>query len=92
MHATHDEGLINQHLQKIRVHAEKIPYDDKVASAIQETINQACDHFLLARDSDPQANLLAFKGRLKLLAVLAHESDADRKKALAYAASLAAGR
>jgi len=82
---THEEGLIEQYVHEIRAQAVRAERGEDVVTAVQAVLDRAVEHFRLVKSSDPQANLLAFKSKLKLTAELAHASQPNFKKSLEYA-------
>lgn len=83
--STHEEGLIEQYLHQIRALAVRAECGEDVATAVEAVLDEAVKHFRIVKSSDPQANLSAFKGKLKFNAELAHPSQSSFKKTLQYA-------
>lgn len=84
----HDEGLITQYVHKVQalgVHAEA---GEAVQAETRAVVTEAIEHFRIVKSSDPQANLLAFRGRLRIIAEASHSSQPAFKRTLEYAASI----
>ena len=84
----HEEGLIRQYVDAIKALGVRAESGEDVNAAITSKVNEAVDHFRIIKSSDPLANLLAFKGRLKLTAEATHPSQPAFKQTLRHAADI----
>lgn len=83
--SNYEEGLIQQYVSELRACAVRAENGENVLSAVDAVLEKAVEHFRFVKSSDPQANLLAFKSRIKLTAELTHPSQPEYRAALEYA-------
>ena len=84
----HEEGLITIYVRDIQGLSVRAEAGEDVKAEVDVVVKKACEHFYIVKSSDPQANLTAFKGRLKLTAEISHPSQPAIKNTLMYAASI----
>lgn len=84
----HEEGLIQQYVHAIQALGVRAESGEDVTAAIASKVKEAVDHFRIVKSSDPLANLLAFKGRLKIVAEATHSSQPSFKETLRQAADI----
>jgi hypothetical protein len=82
----YEEGLITQYVHQIQALGVRAEAGEDVISAIDAVVTKAVEHFRIVKSSDPQANLSAFKGRLKITADVTHSSQLAFKRTLQHAA------
>ncbi|MCL2162430.1 MAG: hypothetical protein FWH56_11180 [Betaproteobacteria bacterium] len=84
--SNHEESLVTQYVHKIQALAVRAEAGDDVQAAVEAVVTEAVGHFRIIKTSDPQANLSAFQGRLKIAAEIASSSQPALKRTLQYAA------
>ena len=84
----HEEGLIGQYVSEIQALGIRAEAGENVQAAVEAAVAKACDHFRVVKTSDPQANLIAFKSKLKLTGERAYSSQPGYKRTLEHAASV----
>ena len=84
----HEEGLITQYVKQVEALAARAEAGSDVTTEVEAVVAKACEHFRIVKTSDAQANLAAFRGRLKITAEVVHASQRKYKETLNYAASV----
>lgn len=84
--SSHEDGLIQQYVDAIQALGVRAESGEDVTAPIASKVQEAVDHFRIVKSSDPQANLLAFKYRLKAVAEVTHSSQPRFKETLKQAA------
>ena len=87
MEQEHEEGLIGIYLSQISALGVKALKGEEIASEVESVVAKACSHFEGVKSSPANANLKAFRGRLKIQAESVHESQPEMRQTLEYAAS-----
>lgn len=81
----YEEGLIEIYIGYLRSSANRVVQDDELFSSVDDVISDALKQFRALKSSDPQANLSAFRSRIKYVGDRAHSSQPVFKRVFDYA-------
>ena len=84
----HEEGLISQYVHEIQALGVLAEAGEDVLALTEAVVVKAVEHFRIIKSSDPQANLLAFKAKLAVVANAAHSSQPAFKRTLEHAVAV----
>jgi len=85
--SNHEEGLVDQYIREIRALGVRAETGANVQADVRAVVAKACEHFRVVKTSSPQANLAAFKSKLKAASDRADSLLSGYKRTLKQAAS-----